>query len=73
MDHYNSRKVAEDYHKAFTKNYGNPELKRKAIQRHSKFTSRVKQRGHILDAGCGTGRFVQYFIKNSFALTGITN
>ncbi|MHB1709366.1 MAG: class I SAM-dependent methyltransferase [Thermoplasmataceae archaeon] len=71
MDHYNSRKVAEDYHRAFTKDDGNPELKRKAVQRYAKFTSRLKQGGHILDAGCGTGRFVQYFIKNGFAVIGI--
>ncbi len=71
MDHYNSRKVAEDYHRAFTNENGSPELKRKGVQRYAKFTSRLKQGGHILDAGCGTGRFVQYFINNGFAVTGI--
>jgi len=71
VDHYNSRKVAEDYHRAFTNENGSPELKRKGVQRYAKFTSRLKQGGHILDAGCGTGRFVQYFINNGFAVTGI--
>ena len=65
--------MAEDYHRAFTKDDNNPELKRKGIQRYAKFTSRLKQGGQILDAGCGTGRFVPYFIKNGFAVTGIDN
>ncbi len=71
MEHYNSRKVAEDYHRAFTRDDDNPESKKKAIQRYAKFTSILKQGGHILDAGCGTGRFVQYFIKSGFTVTGI--
>lgn len=71
MEHYNSRKVAEDYHRTFTNDEVNPESKRKAIQRYGKFTSRLKQGGHILDAGCGTGRFVPYFAKNGFKVTGV--
>ncbi len=71
MEHYNSRKVAEDYHRAFANDMDNPESKRKAIERYVRFTSRLNLGGHILDAGCGTGRFVQYFIKNGFRVTGI--
>lgn len=71
MDHYSSRKVAEDYHRTFTEDVKNPDTKKKAIQRYTKFASRVRPGGHILDAGCGTGRFVQYFIKNGFTVTGV--
>ena len=71
MDHYNSRKVAEDYHMAFTRDAYSQEAREKAIKRYRKFISRLKQNGHILDAGCGTGRFVQYFIKDGFTVTGI--
>ncbi|MCL5782433.1 MAG: class I SAM-dependent methyltransferase [Candidatus Thermoplasmatota archaeon] len=71
MDHYNSKRVAENYHKAFMKATDDPEMKRKPLERYNKFTSRVKKGGHILDAGCGTGRFVPYFIKNGYKVTGI--
>ena len=71
MEHYNSTKAAEDYHRVFTKDDDNPELKRKAIQRYVKFTSKLKQGGHVLDAGCGTGIFVPYFVKNGFTVTGV--
>jgi ubiquinone/menaquinone biosynthesis C-methylase UbiE len=71
VDHYNSRKVAEDYHRAFTQYDGNPELKKKVVQRYDKFTSRLTPGGRILDAGCGTGRFVKYFLRDGFKVTGI--
>ncbi|WP_425531316.1 class I SAM-dependent methyltransferase, partial [Metallibacterium scheffleri] len=56
---------------AFTRDAYSQEAREKAIKRYRKFISRLKQNGHVLDAGCGTGRFVQYFIKDGFTVTGI--
>ncbi|MGC8506579.1 MAG: class I SAM-dependent methyltransferase [Thermoplasmata archaeon] len=71
MEHYNSRKVAEKYHMIFTKDAGNLPLKIKATKRYKKFISGLMPGAHILDAGCGTGRFVHYFIRDGFKVTGI--
>ena len=71
MEHYNSRKAAEEYHRTFTKDIGNLELKIKAIERYRKFISELRSGARILDAGCGTGRFIKYFIKDCFKVTGI--
>jgi SAM-dependent methyltransferase len=71
VEHYNSRKAAEEYHRTFTKDMGNPELKIKASERYRKFISELRPGARILDAGCGTGRFIKYFIKDGFKVTGI--
>ena len=43
----------------------------KAITRYTRFIRNVKHSGHILDAGCGTGRFVKYFMRDGYRVTGI--
>lgn len=71
MDHYSSRKVAEDYHRKFTHDTKDPEKTRKAVDRFGKFLSHVNDGGHILDAGCGTGRFIPYFTRKGYRVSGI--
>ncbi len=71
MDHYNSKKIAEKYHKSFSEGTDNPAMMQKAIDRYSKFLRNVRDSGHILDAGCGTGRFVKYFMRKGYRVTGI--
>ena len=60
MDHYDSREVAEKYHASFSEGTDNPATMQKAVDRFYKFLRNVPDSGHILDAGCGTGRIVKY-------------
>ena len=46
-------------------------MKRRAIERYDKFLKHVEKSAHILDAGCGTGRFISYFIRKGYKVTGI--
>ncbi len=71
MGHYDSREIAENYHRVFTEQDTARESDRKAIERYRKFISRLRLGGHILDAGCGTGRFVHFFVRDGFKVTGI--
>ena len=73
MGHYDSKETAENYHRVFAEHDATRESKKKAIERHRKFISRLRPDGHILDAGCGTGRFVNYFVRDGFKVTGIDN
>ncbi|MCL4329621.1 MAG: methyltransferase domain-containing protein [Candidatus Thermoplasmatota archaeon] len=73
MRHYDSDEVAENYHKTFTSGSESSETKRRAAARYNKFISRLKKGGHVLDAGCGTGRFVRYFMSSGLQVTGIDN
>lgn len=66
-DHYSSADVARNYERTWDKNV----LNSKASERFSKFTGYTKAHGHVLDAGCGTGRFCQYFINRGYTVTGI--
>ena len=71
MDHYDTDDDAKKYHATFNEGSDDPILIRKAIERYSKFVNNIVETGHILDAGCGTGRFVKYFRANNFRVTGI--
>ena len=71
MDHYETGDVAKKYHATFNEGSDDPILIRKSIDRYSKFVNNIKEAGHILDAGCGTGRFVKYFRAKNFRVTGI--
>ena len=71
MDHYGSREVAEKYHASFSEGTDNPATMQKAIDRFYKFLRNVPDSGHILDAGCGTGRIVKYFTRKGYRVTGI--
>ena len=71
MDHYDSHEIAERYHSTFSEGIESPAMINKAIERFSKFLRYVKKSGHILDAGCGTGRFVKYFEERGYKVTGI--
>ena len=71
MDHYDSDEVARKYHAAFNNGDADQVQFRKAIDRYSKFVSNMMDSGRILDAGCGTGRFVKYFRSDGFRVTGI--
>lgn len=71
MDHYNSRETAEAYDRTFSEDSHSPELRNKATERFNMFISSMKPGSHILDTGCGTGRFVKYFIRKGFKVTGI--
>ncbi len=70
-DHYDSKEVAEKCHASFREGTDNPATVRKAIDRFYKFLRNVKDSGHTLDAGCGTGRFVKYFSRKRYRVTGI--
>ncbi|MCL5408019.1 MAG: class I SAM-dependent methyltransferase [Candidatus Thermoplasmatota archaeon] len=71
MDHYSSKEAAENYHRSFNEEINNPAMIQKAITRYTRFIRNVKHSGHILDAGCGTGRFVKYFMRDGYRVTGI--
>ena len=73
MEHYNDRSTAKSYHEVFTKESMSEDLKRRALERFTMFSSSIKKEGQVLDAGCGTGRFVKYFIQKGFKVTGIDN
>lgn len=70
-DHYSSNEVAEQYHASFSEGTNNPSTMQKAIDSFYKFLRIVEDSGHILDAGCGTGRFVKYFTRKGYRVTGI--
>lgn len=71
MDHYNSNETAEKYDQTFRRGIKEPKNTGKAIERYNRFIQNVRKSGPILDAGCGTGRFVSYFNRDGFKVTGI--
>ncbi len=71
MDHYESRETADNYHHHFGTGGAGVSNNESAAKRFSKFIERIPKGGHILDAGCGTGRFVRYFIESGYEVTGI--
>ncbi len=70
-DHYDSKDVAEKYHASFNEGIDNSATIQKAIDRFYKFLRNVRDSGHILDASCSTGRFVKYFTRKGYRVTGI--
>ena len=62
-EYYNSARNAMDFYER-TINYDLTSV-------YKPFIEQLRPGGHILDAGCGPGRDILYFIKNGFMVTGI--
>lgn len=71
MDHYEKDGIAEKYNSFFGRNKKGPGDISKAIRRFNNFTKYIPSGGNILDSGCGTGRFISYFLERSYTVSGI--